>query len=118
MATGYIDNTYKSTQYLDMTNSLPTGVEGYDDKGLMFKRVGNVVTMCLSLKDVSGNTNVKTISNIPSWAIPSNNFYYSSFIISDGSAYGISTVNLKSGRIDVYFGTNKYAIGLISYVVQ
>lgn len=120
MASGTIHSNIE--QYADLTSSLPSEVEGYNNGGVRVKRSGNVVTIYLSLKDVSGNNNAKALTNIlPDWANPvtslNPNRINVTSLMSDGSISGITAVNLSSRSLGIYFGSTKYAIGMIAYVV-
>lgn len=100
MASGTIHSNIE--QYADLTSSLPSEVEGYNNGGVRVKRSGDAVTIYLSLKDISGNNNGKSLTNIlPDWANPVTTLnplkINVTSLMSDGSVSGITAVNL-SGR--------------------
>ena len=120
MASGTIHSNIE--QYADLTSNLPSEVTGYNNNGVKVRRSGNVVTIYLSIKDISGNNNAKGLVNIlPDWANPVTTLNpvraTISAIMSDGSATGITEVNLNGRSLTIYFGNTKYAIGFITYVV-
>lgn len=109
-------------QYADLTSNLPSEITGHNNGGLRVKRSGNVVTIYLSLKDISGNNNPKSLTNIlPDWANPVTTLNplraATTALMSDGSVAGITSVNLSGRSLGIYFGSTKYAIGFITYVV-